>query len=571
MQQAIRPSTLIDAIGDEVWNELRAHMQRRAFAPGETLVEQGTLEPDFHIIIEGTAGVEASGPQGQRRSLGTLGPGESVGDMALLTGDPASADVIARSPLVSFSLAPGRLAELEHVRHRVIEALALLLAARLRTANQRLLAQHAAIRHAIYATNEALPALRRLPAEIARTVDARVLVLTMGEPAVPFAPSPMVERRSVDADDRGAIARMLDHVSLEYDQILLFAPPSFDAHELDCGTSADVVLERDTASPAHAGALRIVVGERQWVQGQLRALSERLQRPIAGVIPPDGGSPGHRDPTAKLARLLTGKRLGVALGAGAAKGLAHLGVLRAIEDMQIDVDMISGCSIGSAIAAGYAAGYNMAELPDVVARVAARALRPTLPLHSFLSNRGIREELERLGQGRRFEDLDLPLAIPAVDIFRRCEVTFTSGLVWPRILASMAIPGIYPPLRAGDSYLVDGSVLNPVPVRQCRDMGAGVVIGVRLTGSRTSPRDHLDFEPSRPLAADTVTRCFEIMHNRLSELSRGDADATIEVLLEKGGLRDFDRAGEYAEIGYAAAMAARPTLAEVIPYVQAAA
>jgi NTE family protein len=289
------------------------------------------------------------------------------------------------------------------------------------------------------------------------------------------------------------------------------------------------------------------------------------------VIPADGGASGPRDPVARAARTITGRRVGLALGAGAARGLAHIGVLQAIDELGIDIDVISGCSIGSAIAAAYAAGYHAEDLHENVARVASRALRPTLPLHSFLSNRGIRDELERLGQNRRFEDLDVPLAIPAVDIFRRCEVTFTTGLVWPRILASMAIPGIYPPLRAGDTYLVDGSVLTPVPVRQCRDLGAGVVIGVRLTGARTSPRDQLDFDPSRPLAADTITRCFEIMNNRLSELSRDESDVSIEVMLERGGLRDFDRAREYADAGYAATLASRDALAAVLPYVGAAA
>jgi predicted acylesterase/phospholipase RssA len=108
-------------------------------------------------------------------------------------------------------------------------------------------------------------------------------------------------------------------------------------------------------------------------------------------------------------------------------------------------------------------------------------------------------------------------------------------------------------------------------VRQCRDLGAGVVIGVRLTGARTSPRDQLDFDPSRPLAADTITRCFEIMNNRLSELSRDESDVSIEVMLERGGLRDFDRAREYADAGYAATLASRDALAAVLPYVGAAA
>jgi NTE family protein len=162
--------------------------------------------------------------------------------------------------------------------------------------------------------------------------------------------------------------------------------------------------------------------------------------------------------------------------------------------------------------------------------------------------------------------LDIPLAICATDLFRRCEVTFTRGVVWPRILASTSIPGIYPALRGPDSYLVDGAVLNPVPSRQCREFGAGVVIGVRLTGKNTSPRDDLDANPSRPLAPETILRCLEIMHNRLSELSKNEADVPLEVCLERGGLRDFDRSAEIIRAGYEGAIAAVPELSAAIPY-----
>jgi NTE family protein len=290
--------------------------------------------------------------------------------------------------------------------------------------------------------------------------------------------------------------------------------------------------------------------------------------PVAATQPA-GAPPDPRDPIAHLARLVTRRQVGLALGAGAAKGFAHIGVLRAFDELNVPVDIVSGCSIGSAIAAGRAAGLATEELLEISMRVAARAVRPTLPLHSFLSNAGIRAELEQIARGRRFEDLDLPLAVCATDIYRRCEVTFTTGPLWPRLLASMAIPGIYPPLRAGDSYLVDGSVLNPVPSRQCRDLGAGIVIGVRLTGTRTSPREELDIDVSRPLATETILRCLEIMHNRVSEMSRGDADVAIEVCLDKGGLRDFGLAAEIAEAGYAAAQEAVPELLAAMPYVGA--
>jgi NTE family protein len=121
------------------------------------------------------------------------------------------------------------------------------------------------------------------------------------------------------------------------------------------------------------------------------------------------------------------------------------------------------------------------------------------------------------------------------------------------------------------SYLVDGGVLSPVPVRQCRELGAGIVIGIRLTAKGTSPRDQLERKPGRPFAVETIMQTFEIMLNRISEVSSELADVNIEVCIEgAGGLRDFKRGREMAEAGYRAAMAAAPSIRSVMPYTRAA-
>jgi NTE family protein len=318
-----------------------------------------------------------------------------------------------------------------------------------------------------------------------------------------------------------------------------------------------------------------VIGEESWTQPGLRRLSDQCGRQVVAVTPAHGSSNGNApsgaEPIARLARTLTGRQVGLALGSGAAKGLAHLGVLRALTEMKVPLDVVSGCSIGAAIAAGVAARMDLDELTELTTKAAGRAIRPTLPLHSFLSNAGVRDELKRLAEERRIEDLDLPLAVVATDLFRRSEVTFTTGLIWPRLVASMAIPGAYPPSAALGSYLVDGGVLNPVPVQQCRDLGAGVVIGVRLTATRTSPRERLDFKPKMPLAVETIMRTFEIMLNRISEVSHEHADVNVEVCVDGGGgVRDFKRAEEIAELGYRATMAAAASLTSAMPYVKAA-
>jgi NTE family protein len=121
------------------------------------------------------------------------------------------------------------------------------------------------------------------------------------------------------------------------------------------------------------------------------------------------------------------------------------------------------------------------------------------------------------------------------------------------------------------SYLVDGGVLSPVPVRQCRELGADIVIGIRLTAKDTAPRDQLTRKPGRPFAMETMLQTFEIMLNRISEVSSELADVNIEVAIEGGGgLRDFKREREMADAGYRAAMAAAPSIRSALKSTTAA-
>jgi len=570
-------STLFHLLTEDEWEALRGHMEVRAYQPGEVLVEQGALQPAFHVIVEGVASVVAGTPQGQRRELGRLGFGECVGEMSLLTGEPASADVVAATAVKTYATTQARLAQLGELRSRLVEALSTILAARLKHANQRLLAMRTANAHVICCAPADMPAVARLPAAMARAAAARVLVLIAGEDLVGAARHERIEAdgvavRPLEDAERSDLPRLLHRIAHEYDEILLLGEEQvFHAIAPDASSLLHIVRESDGrfTQPVHGtGGQLVVAGHQPWTQPSLRYLSSRLGQPVVAVLPAGGAPPGGHDPVAKLARVLTGRQVGLALGAGASKGLAHLGVLRAFEDLGIAVDVISGCSIGSALAAGWAAGLPVDELAAATERIAARALRPTLPVRSFLSSKGIKDELMRVAGERRIEDLDIPLALVATDLFRRSEVTFTSGLLWPRILASMALPGVYPPVAAMGSYLIDGAVLNPVPVKQCRELGAGVVVGVRLTGQSTSPRDELESKPSRPLAVETILRTFEIMNNRISEMSNVQADVTIEVCIEGGGIRDFKKGSQIADEGYRAAMEAGAALAGAMPYIQ---
>jgi NTE family protein len=569
-------STLFQLLSEEEWASLRTFMEPRSYVPGETLVEQGAVEPALHVILDGVASVAAHTSTGQRREIGRLGYGECAGEMSMLTGEPASADVVAVTAVKSYAITADRVAQLGELRTRLIEALSAIVAARLRHANERLLALRAAQVHVICCGPADVPALARVPAAMARLGSGRVLALIAGRDLVSSARAEAmhgadVTVKTLDGDELSTIRSLLRGVAHEFDQIVLLGgEQAFHDIAPEASSLLHITREADHTftQPAHSTRGQfVVVGHQRWTPPSLRELSTRLGHPIVGVLPPNDG-PSGGPAVGKLARTLMGRQVGLALGAGAAKGLAHLGVLRAIDELGISVDVISGCSIGAAIASGWAAGLTVDELAETTERIASRALRPTLPLRSFLSNRGIKDELKLVAGELRIEDLEIPLALVATDLFRRTEVTFTSGRLWPRILASMALPGVYSPMAAMGSFLVDGAVLNPVPVKQCRELGAGVVVGVRLTGRATSPRQELDEKPSRPLAIETIMRTFEIMNNRISEMSHVQADVTIEVCIEGGGIRDFKRGASIADEGYRATMGARQELSQVMPYMQ---
>ena len=151
----------------------------------------------------------------------------------------------------------------------------------------------------------------------------------------------------------------------------------------------------------------------------------------------------------------------------------------------VPIDYIAGTSVGSAVAGLYALGQTPAQIADTLDEFGPNLFRLTLPLRSLLSNRGMRRYMQIVAPDVRIEDLDVPLAIVAADIRQQREVVFRRGFLWQAVLTSVSIPGVYPASPIGGAMLVDGGVLNPVPANVAAQMGAGVVIAVKL-GSRAA-------------------------------------------------------------------------------------
>lgn len=178
-------------------------------------------------------------------------------------------------------------------------------------------------------------------------------------------------------------------------------------------------------------------------------------------------------------------KIGLALGSGSARGMSHIGVINALEEMDIRPDVIAGCSVGSLVGASYATS-NLPKLEDWALSMTESKIRQFLSLNFNASGFVNANKLQNLFENTigleslTFKDMDLPFAAVATNLSTGKEVWLKEGSVHDALWSSMAFPGLFPSVAMEDKWLVDGGLVNPVPVSLCRALGAEIVIAVNL-------------------------------------------------------------------------------------------
>jgi NTE family protein len=181
-------------------------------------------------------------------------------------------------------------------------------------------------------------------------------------------------------------------------------------------------------------------------------------------------------------------RIGLALGSGSARGWSHIGILRALAEIGIEPDLVCGSSVGAIVGASYAAG-NLDKLEEWVTSLTradvARFLDLNLSLNGFIDAPRLRSFFADYvcAEAVRIEELGKTFATVSTDLENGREIWFTEGSVLDAVWASMSLPGLFPPIRNQGRWLVDGGLVNPVPVSVCRALGADKVIAVNLNGA----------------------------------------------------------------------------------------
>ena len=464
---------------------------------GETLMREGELGDSLYILLNGRLRITATRPGKEEAVINEIGPGETVGEMAILTGEPRAATVraIRDCALVKFSKAA-----FEHLVERYPKTM-MQLAGLIVLRFQRMVRSPRF--ETVPATIVLVPAGEDAPvAEVARhltaTLSTIATTLRVHSQFVDHCLGNGVAQHPLDHEENSRIVAWLSeqegrHTFVVYepdhwpspwaarcirqaDRILLVgradSPPvlsRLEADALDSGptsAAAELVLvhPRGTTRPAGTGA---------WLAKRRVTAHHHVRH-------------GSDADMRRLARRLTGRSFGLVLSGGGARGLAHIGVIRALEELAVPIDVVGGTSIGGIIAALYALGHDSRSMIELCRRgfveMGVQPLRDyTPPLVSLLSGRHASAVLKMFAADAQVEDLWIKHFCVSTNLTRAECLVHEDGPLYKWLMATACLPGYYPPITLNGDLLVDGGLLNLFPTDVMKRLGVGTVIGVDVT------------------------------------------------------------------------------------------
>lgn len=512
--------------------------------PGDALYLVGTGR--LEVVREATSGED--GDDHEVELLRVLGPGATVGELALVTGDPRSASVRASRDSGLLRLSFDDFRELLTTVPSFTSAL-------------------------VSALGRQLQVSGGLPEDIPDHQTFAVVPLLEGQDTSRIAEGvrhgfthiagiAILDRTTIGTDDPTAWGRRLDETERESERVVLVSDQSEGDWRKFCVRQADrlVCVAPPSMPPAGRtmprlkGCDLVLVGvdhpaeiARAWIE----LLEPRARHRVRN-------GPEWDTDLARAARRLVGNSLGLVLGGGGARGFAHLGVIEVFEENGIAIDRVGGTSMGGMAASVYAAGLDPPSRRRALKRVFSGRVRHRYqvpPRSAVARTEGAEEVLDRIFGDRVIETLPVDLFTIAADMVMAEMVVQRSGLVAEAALHTARIPAFLPPGRSDGRLLVDGGLIRNLPVDVMADMDEGPVVAVEV-GGRFEPDLEEDGMPALPAVGETLMRSVMLGSAAAGGGVTGRADLVIEP--DVAGLKmlafgEFDRA---IEIGRAAGEAA---------------
>jgi NTE family protein len=277
------------------------------------------------------------------------------------------------------------------------------------------------------------------------------------------------------------------------------------------------------------------------------AACQTVPPPVVPNVPPPVKPPVLREPP----------RIGLALGGGAARGFAHIGVIQVLEEAGIRPSLVVGTSAGSLVAALYASGLNGKQLGELALAMDESAITDwAYPGRGLLRGEALARYVREHTGAKPIEQMKLPLGIVATDLDSGAPILFQRGDTATAVRASSAVPAVFQPVRIGNREYVDGGLVSPVPVRFARQMGAELVLAVDIT----SPPDG---QPTGD-AMRMLLQTFSIMGRSINTFELKEADLVLRPRLDGVSSADFTARKRAIQAGREAAQALLPQLRQRI-------
>ena len=543
--------------------ELEQSIEWYGVATGTTLFRQGDVARDMYIVTAGRLGVFVDVGAGEQ-IVAQIGSGDLVGEMSFISDEPRSATVVALRNSELIRVSAGAVERLMASQPRWSLYMLRLLAGRLKRTTHQAAPTRIAKTIAVIAIDR-MPLERELGDDLQRAFAAL---------------SPRAGL--VDSSFSHFSNEMLEAFESQHDLVIYLADDRGSAWTKRCSAQADRVI-----FVAHAGSVPDDASAYE-IDGV-----RRLHRPAdlvllarSDVSQPQGGSAwlghfssheifhvrrGNAADYGRLARMTTGRAVGVVFSGGGARGFAHVGAVRALYAAGIPIDLVGGTSIGAAIGAAVALGgdadaiYEMAHHTFVLNNPFSDYTIPLVAL--FRGRRSNRLVRQQFGDAT-IENLWKVFFCVSASLSTGKTVVHRHGLLWRAVRASAAIPGILPPAFVDGEVLVDGGIINNFPTDIMRSLARGRVIGIEVGSEISLVAKTNDIEERSllwllrnrrsnvPGILDILMRAGTIGSELQREASRSAVDLFVQPDLGSIGPRSFDRFGEAIECGYRATMEA---------------
>ena len=586
---------LVGLVGDELQDVLEA-FESRCFQAGDTIIKINEEGKELFLIVTGKVRVSLwDGRASNEHTLIAMGPGEHFGEASMISSTPRSASVTALTYLETLVLSREDYQRLLPKHPELLQNISRSLTRRLTNmnagANQKLKSKRGIHSLAIIVDAAEGWALGAAMLDQLRRQNMTVRPLVVSDGELPFQLTELDEAATVVPREELArsVARYAGKATLAV--AIAHGKESIAAAAKECNRVIIVISDSKRLSgpigqivesiPAHRRPIVVIchTNTEEQVPPDL-ARSDAFECIRVKFTPSNHGQPHEvkLDPASvrRVARCLAGVRIGLALGGGGARGIAHIGVMQVFAQQGIVFDSIAATSAGAIVAGALAAGYSSRAVGqffrDDMIPPRIFASRPTLRrahlFYSFLGGR-FEKKLRRYMSDLTFDQLDFPLSITTLDLISGMQLIRREGDLVDSILQSINHPVFGSPIIQGKEMLVDGGVLMNVPASVLRNEGCDCVISVDVgsnlsTNFATGKNDKL----YKPRYLSTLLRTMELSRRHSSELHALDSDMIVVPETQDFRIEDFHAVEPLIEAGIAAG---EKSYAEVIKLIQSVA